>query len=693
MLALAGVGQAYARQSAPSLSAPLGDFADATEAGGSGELSGSVASAGTGEPLAAVEVCAIESNAEAFTRCTITGSSGEYVVSGLKAAEYVVEFYSLSGAYVTQYYDGKSSLAASTKVAVQEGEPTTGIDAALVPAAEIAGQVTEATSGNTLENVKVCLLGSGEEAVLQCASTNAEGEYSIKRLPAGDYVVEFYSVSGDYGTQFYDGKYSFAAANRVAVSEGATAEGIDATLGRAGKITGTVTGEHGEPLEDVKVCAFDSSGESTQCASTKADGDYTLTRLSEGFYAVEFYSYSGNYVTEYYREKFSFAEANKVHVTGEGVTSEIDVALTSTGVISGTVTEAGSGTPIEDVKVCAQELGTEPVELCGYTGPDGEYAVKRLPIGEYVVEFSSPTRYLTQFYDGALSAAEAQDVTLASGERTASGIDAALVPIVHLSAPQDIQPPSIGGTPALGEALTCERGTWSGSPEPTFTYQWLREGAPIANANEEQYTVASKDQGHSLACEVKANNFIYSAEAKSFTVTALSAPVDVPSPASSETGAGGGGSGTSTENTSSTSSAGSSDASASGGVSAFTSSKAAIALAGRIALRADAVLVPLYCAGSSGNCPAVTVELTYVERTSAHTHKGRSRTVVVGRLSATLAAGKHSTLKAVLNAVGRKLLAKLAELPVEVRVTVGSTVLATRSLRFSSALEHTRARA
>ncbi|HTU77540.1 MAG TPA: hypothetical protein VMF09_02140 [Solirubrobacteraceae bacterium] len=60
-------------------------------------------------------------------------------------------------------------------------------------------------------------------------------------------------------------------------------------------------------------------------------------------------------------------------------------------------------------------------------------------------------------------------------------------------------------TPRVGESLACLRGEWKGEPAPTFTYEWLRDGATVVGTNA-AYTIVSADRGHSLSCRVTATN-------------------------------------------------------------------------------------------------------------------------------------------------------------------------------------------
>jgi putative cell wall-binding protein len=95
------------------------------------------------------------------------------------------------------------------------------------------------------------------------------------------------------------------------------------------------------------------------------------------------------------------------------------------GQISGTVTDAGTGTPIAGVCVDATYSGNT---LHLTTDAGGYYEFDSLADDSYVIEFSdcAGTDYLSQYYDGASSSATATSVVIAGGDAV-TGVDAALV--------------------------------------------------------------------------------------------------------------------------------------------------------------------------------------------------------------------------------------------------------------------------
>jgi fibronectin-binding autotransporter adhesin len=76
--------------------------------------------------------------------------------------------------------------------------------------------------------------------------------------------------------------------------------------------------------------------------------------------------------------------------------------------------------------------------------------------------------------------------------------------LASLVAPSNTTAPSIpaGGHP--GDVITCDPGSWTGSP--TFTFAWSRDGTPVAGQTGPTYTLTADDAGHEVRCIVVAHN-------------------------------------------------------------------------------------------------------------------------------------------------------------------------------------------
>ncbi len=85
------------------------------------------------------------------------------------------------------------------------------------------------------------------------------------------------------------------------------------------------------------------------------------------------------------------------------------------------------------------------------------------------------------------------------------------------STPQNTSPPSIGGTPVVGNTLVVSPGSWSGTPTITYAYRWQRCGSSCANlaATGATYQVVAADLGATLQVVVTATNAAGSASATS----------------------------------------------------------------------------------------------------------------------------------------------------------------------------------
>ena len=87
----------------------------------------------------------------------------------------------------------------------------------------------------------------------------------------------------------------------------------------------------------------------------------------------------------------------------------------------------------------------------------------------------------------------------------------------HAATLTPVAPPTISGTPEYAATLTAAPGQWVPAAA-TYTYQWLRDGQPIAQATAATYRTGLDDLGHALAVTVTADDGIGD------TGTATSAP-------------------------------------------------------------------------------------------------------------------------------------------------------------------------
>lgn len=395
-------------------------------------ISGTVTSAATKEALGEVMACASENGGEFIERCSLTNSKGEYTIVGLPTGNYIAAFISSGGPYAPQYYNGKVSSTEATTLSLTAGTLTPNVNAAMQVGAEISGKVTNANTKAALAHIVVCPLLVNASASVSCSATNENGEYTLTKLPAGEYHIEFaipYASNLNFLRQYYNGKGTVQEANIVAVATGGSATGIDAALHEGGTIAGTVTSTATKaPLSEIEVCAEATSGELlTHCARTEEHGKYSVTGLSTASYRVRFSSPTGEYALQYYNGKSFSPEAEPVSATAGSVTSGIDAAMAPVSAISGVVTSTATKTAAANVEVCALQASTGSFIQCASTNTNGEYAISTLSAGEYKVEFGvgSGTSFMPQYYNGKGTFAEATIIALATAE-TRSEINAAL---------------------------------------------------------------------------------------------------------------------------------------------------------------------------------------------------------------------------------------------------------------------------
>ena len=304
-----------------------------------GSIEGEVTDSSTHLPIEGAAVCAYNTEEEEVEgHCAFTKSSGKYTIPGLSSGHYRVAFFAdFKGLnYITQYYQDEANFEAAKVVPVTAPGATSGIDAEMHEGGQIKGEVTNASTLGAIKEIEVCALEKEEFEFVDCTYTGASGEYTLAGLPVGEYKIEFWPGSLNYITQYYNAKPSWEKAEPVPVkTAGETVSGINAAMQEGGQITGTVTkAENNTPLSNITVCALEMSSEFGRCAATNASGRYTISGLLSGSYKVEFSpefeeEEESAYLTQYYNDEPTIAQADPVVVTAPATRSDINAAAGS----------------------------------------------------------------------------------------------------------------------------------------------------------------------------------------------------------------------------------------------------------------------------------------------------------------------------------------------------------------------------
>lgn len=210
-----------------------------------------------------------------------TDDRGKFVVPGLEDGAFNVNVQ--ANGYIAQPYGQKTRGGPAAPVNVNGGQPTKGIDVALVPASTISGRIHD-PSDQPLINVSVQLLrysydtqGQRSYQPIGTTATNDRGEYRIYWVPPGRYyllagkpstgsnsfadfiMADFGGGGGAAGNEvpkvlgfaFYPGVQEIANARTIDLQPGTDLQSIDMTLAtkpRTFKIRGNIVdSRNGQP--------------------------------------------------------------------------------------------------------------------------------------------------------------------------------------------------------------------------------------------------------------------------------------------------------------------------------------------------------------------------------------------------------------------------------------------------------------
>ncbi len=278
--------------------------------------------------------------------------------------------------------------------------------------ARLRGRVVGGESGMALRRAIVRLQGQ-EFREGRVASTDEEGRWEIKDLPAGRYNLT--ASKGGYVQLNYGQRRPFERGRPIELGDGQTLENVNFNLPRGSVIAGRIVDEFGEPIADAIVSALHYrtfSGRRRlvpvgRFGSTDDMGHFRLYGLAPGDYyisatlrpmgmmGIESSDVTTSYAPTYYPGTASAQQADRVSVGLGSEMSGITFSLlpVRTVKVSGTAVDS-SGKPMAGAFVMLREdqrSGDGAVMMMFGGGgnrvrDDGTFVLPNIAPGDYVLE-------------------------------------------------------------------------------------------------------------------------------------------------------------------------------------------------------------------------------------------------------------------------------------------------------------------
>ncbi len=313
-----------------------------------------------------------------------------------------------------------SAAQVPTPPPIQPAQPRDAAPAAKGTAA-IVGRVTNLETGGRLRRA-VIRITSPTLPSDRRVSTNSDGRYEVRDLPAGEYSVK--AERGGYLTLAY-GQRRFGEVGRpLQLGEGQTVKAIDFALPRMGVISGRVVDDTGEPIAKVSVYAMQFGRHQgvrrlipffvpEECcwrgghSETDESGEYSLV-LPAGEFVVMGQSRETwpleadttqvfGYSPSFYPGVIEPADAQRIKVGVGQEVGNIDFALVParTVRVSGVVLNAAGAPVANESLTLSQEVmgpqgGSVFAPLTAQTGPDGDFSVNNVRAGDYMLAVRLP---------------------------------------------------------------------------------------------------------------------------------------------------------------------------------------------------------------------------------------------------------------------------------------------------------------
>jgi uncharacterized GH25 family protein len=270
--------------------------------------------------------------------------------------------------------------SARLNVTVEDDKELTGVELQLDLGVKLVGRVT-GPNGSALSDVQVRLLpsptgGFATSVMERTSTTDANGEYSIEGLEAGEETLNFTHQ-----------KYSSV---RKSVTLKGRETRLDMQLTSGGRVTGTVVTETGAPVSDAQVEANSSVG--NESARTDANGAFEFDSVTPGRYRFS-------------ASKTGFAEG-MIDDVDVSAGAPVRIVLKTGGTIYGRIT----GLTAQELAQAEVSAYNEMTFKEGSVDGSGHYRIEGVSAGTVRIQASSGSGMT-----GSSRRAATQTVELAAG--------------------------------------------------------------------------------------------------------------------------------------------------------------------------------------------------------------------------------------------------------------------------------------
>ena len=447
----------------------------------------------------------------------ITASDGSYAMFDLPAGDYLVRI--VATGYAREYWDNATPSDEATLVTVSTGVTLAGIDFALTEGGSISGHIYQ--SDGTTPIVGAWVLVRPSKYVSDdgfCATTDAEGAYSVAGLPLGNFRVTA-EAPGYARLRYYNGAqgaYDWWQAADVTVVPPATIPDVNINLHLGASISGHVYRSDGvAPLANAGVNVEEYAPGVLLLEgygiNADSDGYYVLEGLRPGDFLIN--AAAPGFAHRWYDSKLSACNAGRLTIAEGDVLTGIDFTLDVAATLRGHV-YSEEGKPIPGIQVVADfKACPEAWAALNATDSSGAYELW-LGTGDYYIKFwSEAPDYVPEWYNDAYRWEDAIPVHVEAPSEV-SGIDLYLARAGSISGhvyeadgTTPIPSASVYAFPTAGSHPGAGANT---GPDGSYTIVGLPSGyyrvQATVSGHESQFYRSAADEASATAVAVNAPN-------------------------------------------------------------------------------------------------------------------------------------------------------------------------------------------